>query len=353
MNQELSLAYNPRISLSYNRQVAIWLLVCAFVVFCMIVLGGVTRLTGSGLSMVEWSLLIEVIPPLSEPAWQEVFDKYKQFPEYQLVNRGMELAEFKRIFAYEYAHRMLGRFIGIIFFFPMVYFIWKGRIAKQHLPKLIALFVLGGLQGLMGWYMVKSGLVDVPRVSQYRLVAHLGLAVLIYGFILWVAFDLLYPDQQREAKAGPGLKWYSFGISGLIFVMILSGGLVAGIFAGHAYNTFPLMDGRFFPLGLYGLEPVRKSIFEDITTVQFNHRMIAYLLIILIGGFAIAAMKAGFTGRARIACMALLTLLVIQVSLGISTLLLVVPVPLAAAHQGGAVLLLTAALYLSHALKNN
>lgn len=344
---------NHTISLEYNRQVAVWLLFCAAVIFGMIVLGGVTRLTGSGLSMVEWSLVMEVIPPLTEQAWLEVFEKYKQFPEYQLVNRGMELSEFKRIFAYEYAHRMLGRFIGIIFFFPLVYFIWKKRIAGQHLPKLVILFLMGGAQGLLGWYMVKSGLVDVPRVSQYRLVSHLGLAVIIYGFMLWVALDLLYPGQQMETKAGPAFKWSAFGISAVIFVMILSGGLVAGIFAGHAYNTFPLMHGRFFPVGLYGLEPAWRSIFEDITTVQFNHRMIAYLLIVLIVGFFVAAMRAGFSGRARMACFALLGALAVQVSLGIATLLLVVPVPLAAAHQAGAVLLLSASIYLSHSLKNN
>src|SRR5690606_34311703 len=174
----------------------------------------------------------------------------------------------------------------------------------------------------------------------------------IYGFMIWVALDLLYPGQQRESKASSGLKWFSFGISALIFVMILSGGLVAGIFAGHAYNTFPLMDGRIIPIGLYGLEPAWRSIFEDITTVQFNHRMIAYLLIILIGGFFVAALKAGFSGRARMASIALLACLIGQVTLGISTLLLIVPAPLAAAHQAGAVLLLTASLYLSHALKN-
>lgn len=213
--------------------------------------------------------------------------------------------------------------------------------------------MMGGAQGLLGWYMVQSGLVDVPRVSQYRLMSHLGLAVIIYGLMFWIALDLLYPGRQMEPKAGAMLKWLSVGISAVVFVMILSGGLVAGIFAGHAYNTFPLMHGSFFPAGLYGLEPAWRSIFEDITTVQFNHRMIAYLLIVLIGGFFIAGMRAGFTGRARRACIALLAVLAVQVGLGITTLLLVVPVPLAAAHQAGAVLLLSAALYLSHSLKNN
>ncbi|MGQ9426113.1 COX15/CtaA family protein [Gilvimarinus sp. F26214L] len=344
---------NDSLQSRYNRQLAIWLLVCASVIFGMIVLGGVTRLTGSGLSMVEWKPLMGVIPPLSEEAWQETFGKYKQYPEYQQVNRGMDLAGFKRIFAYEYAHRILGRLIGVIFFVPLVFFAWKRRIPKQHFPKLIALFVLGALQGLLGWFMVKSGLVDVPRVSQYRLVAHLGLAVIIYGYMLWVALDLLYPGRQSDPHAGKGVKGFAFSLTGLIFLMILSGGLVSGIHAGFAYNTFPLMDGRFFPVGLYGLEPAWTSIFEDITTVQFNHRMFAYLLVVLIVTFFVLAVRKGVQGRARVGSLALLAMLVIQVSLGITTLLLVVPVSLAAAHQGGAILLLTASLYLSHSLKNN
>lgn len=345
---------NDPLQLRYNRQIAVWLLICASVIFSMIVLGGVTRLTGSGLSMVEWKPLMGAIPPLNEEQWQEAFEKYKQYPEYQKVNRGMDLSGFKKIFAYEYAHRLLGRLIGVIFFLPLVFFWWTGRIPPRHKPKLVALFVLGGLQGFLGWFMVRSGMVDMPRVSQYRLVAHLGLAAIIYGYMLWVAFDLLYPGSQLDPRSGPDLKRFSFTLSGLLFVMILSGGLVSGIHAGFAYNTFPLMDGRFFPLGLYGLDPAWTSIFEDITTVQFNHRVLAYLLTLLIGGFFIGAMRrTGVSGRTKTGTYALLAMLVVQVSLGITTLLLVVPVPLAAAHQGGAILLLTASLYVSHSLKDN
>lgn len=340
----------------YNRQLSVWLLICAAVIFCMIVLGGVTRLTGSGLSIVEWKPLMGVIPPLNEAQWQETFEQYKKYPEYQQINRGMDLSGFKRIFAYEYAHRLLGRLIGIIFFVPLVFFWWKRRIPSQHKPKLVALFVLGGLQGLLGWYMVMSGLVDIPRVSQYRLVAHLGLAVIIYAFMLWIAFDLLFPRQQFDRSSGKGLKRFAFTLTTLLFFMILSGGLVSGIDAGFAYNTFPLMDGRFFPLGLYNLDPAWTSIFEDITTVQFNHRMFAYLLVILIATFTLIALRKGVTGRTRVGTFALLGMLIVQVSLGISTLLamgVMIPVALGAAHQGGAVLLLTAAIYLTHSLKDN
>jgi len=332
----------------HDRQVATWLLFCAAVIFGMILLGGVTRLTNSGLSIVEWKPLMGVIPPLSEQAWQETFDKYRQFPEYQKVNRGMSVEEFKTIFLYEYLHRLLGRLIGVLFLVPMLYFAWRGRIRQGMMPKLAFLFFLGGCQGLLGWYMVKSGLVDNPRVSQYRLTAHLGVAVAIYAYMLWLAFDLLF-----GATGAGGRRPYA-GLSrtlvGLVFLMILSGGLVAGTRAGYAYSTWPLMGDSFIPRGLYAGTPAWMDIFEDITTVQFNHRIFAYLLVLLIGVFAALVYRRGGAGRGRLAVTLLLGALALQVILGISTLLLHVPVVLAAAHQGGAVLLLTAMLYASHVL---
>ena len=230
----------------YDRQVASWLLLCAAVIFGMIVLGGVTRLTGSGLSMVEWRPLMGVIPPLSEEAWLETFEKYKQYPEYQKVNLGMDLSGFKSIFMYEYLHRVLGRLIGVLFFIPLVLFAWKGRVRPGMMPKLWALFLLGGLQGLLGWYMVKSGLVDNPRVSQYRLTAHLGLAVMIYAYMLWVALDLLYPRGEGHRRARLSLVMVA-----LVYLMILSGGLVAGTRAGFAYSTWPLMGTSFISPGTF------------------------------------------------------------------------------------------------------
>ncbi|MEH6585112.1 MAG: COX15/CtaA family protein [Halioglobus sp.] len=331
---------------TYDRQVAAWLLLCAAVIFGMIMLGGVTRLTGSGLSMVEWKPLVGVIPPLGDEAWQATFDKYKQFPEYQKVNRGMDLDGFKSIFMFEYLHRVLGRLIGVLFFLPMVFFAMKGRVRAGVMPKLWILFFMGGLQGLLGWYMVKSGLVDNPRVSQYRLTAHLGLAVAIYAYMLWVAFDLLFPKGQgRHAQAG-----YSRVLVGLVYLMILSGGLVAGIRAGFAFNTWPLMGTSFVPSGLYGTDPAWLAMFEDITTVQFNHRIFAYLLFGLIHLFAWLGLRNGLTARGKLAMGLLLAALWLQVIMGISTLLLHVPVWLAAAHQGGAVALLSATLFASHVL---
>ncbi len=335
---------------SSNRPIAYWLLLCAASVFAMILLGGVTRLTHSGLSMVEWKPLMGTIPPLSEEAWMETFEKYQQYPEYQKINRGMSLADFKEIFLFEYAHRVLGRTIGILFLFPMLYFWIKGHVNAYLKPRLVILFLLGGFQGLLGWYMVKSGLVNNPHVSQYRLTAHLGAAVVIYGYMLWLAFRLLFPE--RESAPIQGLRTFAHCNSALIFLMILSGGLVAGTRAGFIYNTFPLMKGQWIPSGLYGTEPPWRALFEDLTTVQFNHRILAYLLFVLITVFVIKVWRHRISGRLLRGATSLGFMLLVQLTLGISTLLLLVPVSLAAAHQGGAILLFSAALFVSHELSS-
>lgn len=334
----------------YDRQLAGWLILCAAVVFGMILLGGVTRLTNSGLSMVEWKPLMGAIPPLSEEAWQESFDKYKAYPEYRKINRGMNLDGYKSIFMYEYLHRLLGRLIGVLFFFPMVYFMVRQRVPAGLHPKLWLLFLLGGCQGLLGWYMVKSGLVDNPRVSQYRLAAHMGLAVIIYAYMLWLIFDLLLGKPARGGGAGPLAK-ASLGLVALVYCMILSGALVAGTDAGFAYSTWPLMGTSFVPPGLYSGDPAWLDAFEDITTIQFNHRIFAYGLTVVIAVFATLAWRRVPVPRVRLGVVLLGLALALQLALGISTLLLHVPVSLAAAHQGGAVLLLSAALYLAHGLR--
>jgi cytochrome c oxidase assembly protein subunit 15 len=334
----------------YDRQIATWLLFCAAVIFAMILLGGVTRLTHSGLSMVEWKPLVGVIPPLSEQAWTETFDKYKQFPEYQKINRGMSLESFKSIFMYEYLHRVLGRLIGLIFLLPFLYFAIRGRIRPGLMPRLVILFIGGGLQGLLGWYMVKSGLVNNPRVSQYRLTAHLGVAVALYAYMLWVAFDLLFATARERAVAMRPHASFSLLLVALLYLMILSGGLVAGTRAGLAYSTWPLMGESFIPPGLYAGTPAWLAMFEDITTIQFNHRMFAYLLFILISSFAFLVYRSAPGGRAPVAVTLLVLALLAQLTLGISTLLLHVPVAVATAHQGGAVVLLSAALFASHVL---
>jgi cytochrome c oxidase assembly protein subunit 15 len=331
-----------------DKLIARWLFICAVVIFGMILLGGVTRLTDSGLSMVEWNPLMGIIPPLSQYDWQELFLKYQQFPEYQKINLGMTLGEFKVIFMYEYLHRVLGRLIGLLFFIPFVYFYFTRRISPQLLPKLLLMLFLGGCQGLMGWYMVKSGLIDVPHVSQYRLTAHLGLAIVIYSLIIWTALGLV----NKTSAQPTGLGKPACLLSGLIFLMILSGGLVAGTRAGYAYSTWPLMGDSFIPAGLYAMSPAWLSAFENITTIQFNHRMFAYFIAVFLVVFSVVALRKKISNKVRIGIYSMLFLLLVQITLGISTLVFYVPVAIAAAHQIGAVALLTATLFVSHSLVN-
>ncbi len=331
----------------YDRQVARWLMLCAIVVFGMILLGGVTRLTHSGLSMVDWRPLVGVIPPIGEQEWLATFDKYKQFPEYQKINKGMSLDGFKVIFMYEYLHRVLGRVIGVLFAIPFFYFALRKRLRPGLTPHLVVLLTMGGLQGLLGWYMVKSGLVDNPHVSQYRLAAHLGVAVAIYTYMVWLVLELRPVAHTALSGLSRYARWSPL-LLGLVYLMILSGALVAGTRAGLVYPTWPLMGDSFVPPGLYAMTPAWLAAFEDVVTIQFNHRMFAYLLFVVLNVFAFLVYRHAPHGRVRSAAVILAVVLWMQVLLGISTLLQQVPVWLGAAHQGGAVLLLTAMLYLSH-----
>lgn len=335
-----------------NKPIATWLLVCCATIFAMIVLGGVTRLTGSGLSMVEWEPIMGILPPMGQAEWEQAFRLYQQYPEYKLKNFHMSVEDFKSIFWFEYAHRLLGRTIGIIFFIPFLFFLVKRKIEKSLQPKLLAMFILGGLQGLMGWYMVKSGLVNDPHVSQYRLTAHLGLAIIIYAYMFWVALDQLLPKNlAATGQETEKLLDHVSLITLLIFITILSGGFVAGTRAGFAFNTFPLMNGQLFPDGFFSLEPYWRNFFENIVTIQFNHRLLATVVFATILLLWFKARKLELHPAARTGIHILLAALTLQIALGISTLLMVVPVSLAAAHQAGAVLLLTAALYANHQLR--
>lgn len=329
-------------------QVAAWLFACCALVYAMVVVGGVTRLTHSGLSIVEWQPIIGAVPPLSEAQWMKTFGEYQLTPEYQKVNQGMSLAAFKSIFWWEYFHRLLGRTIGFVFLLPLLWFWRRGYIDRPLVLKLAGIFLLGGLQGAMGWYMVKSGLVDDPRVSQYRLTAHLALALAIYAAMLWTALDLLY----RGAKVRqPQLRRFSWIVTAMVAYMVVTGGLVAGTHAGLAYNTFPLMNGHWVPPEIFMLDPWPLNFFNNLATVQFDHRLGAWLLALLVPWLWLKARRATLTPRARLMLNLLAGMLALQITLGISTLLLVVPVPLAAAHQAGAVLLLTIALLTNHALR--
>lgn len=340
---------------SARHQVAAWLLVCCLMVFATLVVGGVTRLTHSGLSIVEWQPLIGALPPLNSVEWNEVFLKYQQTPEYQQVNRGMSLDAFKSIFYWEYAHRLLGRSIGLVFLLPFAYFLARRKVERALIPRLLGMFVLGGLQGAMGWYMVKSGLVNDPRVSQYRLTAHLGLAFIIFAAMAWVAFGLLV-ERGKAAMPAPNqalrdLQVHAAWLALLVFIMVLSGGFVAGLHAGLTYNSFPLMHGYFVPPDMFMLEPWYLNFFDNPGTVQFDHRLIAWMLIFLLPYFWYRSGRVALTRRARLASHLLLLVFALQVALGIATLLLVVPVSLAATHQAGAMVLFATLLWLNHELR--
>ena len=332
-----------------RRAVAVWLLACCALVFAMVVIGGVTRLTHSGLSIVEWQPIVGTIPPLNDAQWMEAFGKYRLTPEYHKVNRTMSLHAFKGIFWWEYFHRLLGRMIGAVFLLPMLWFWRRGDIDRPLALRLAGIFVLGGLQGAMGWYMVKSGLVDDPRVSQYRLTAHLVIALAIYAAMLWTALGLLYPGAAGTPQ--PRLRRHSWIITAAVAYMLVTGGFVAGIRAGFAYNTFPLMNGHLVPPEIFMLDPWYLNFFNNMATVQFDHRLGAWLLAMLVPWLWLSTRREAPGARVNLAVTFLLGVLVLQITLGIATLLLVVPVPLAAAHQGGAVLLLTAALLTNYALR--
>ncbi len=330
-----------------QRPVAIWLFVCCAAIFAMVLLGGVTRLTGSGLSMVKWEPIIGVLPPMDQVEWNAVFELYQQSPEYIKKNFHFNLEEFKSIFWFEYSHRVLGRLIGVLFLIPMLFFIATGRVGRKLTPKLVAMFVLGGLQGLLGWYMVKSGLVNDPHVSQYRLTAHFGLAVLVYGYIFWVALGLFFKQDARAVSVDARrVLGYSRVITGLVLITLLSGGFVAGLKAGFAYNTFPLMNGQIIPDGIFRLEPLWTNFFENIATVQFNHRVLATLLFFLIPTFWWLSKQFELSSRVRVAVHFLLAALLLQITLGISTLLSHMFIPFASAHQGGGLMLFTVSLFI-------
>lgn len=335
---------------SIRMRVAFWLLACCTLLFVMIVIGGITRLTRSGLSIVEWQPIVGTLPPLDDAQWMKAFEKYQRTPEYKQVNLGMSLAEFKGIFWWEYVHRLLGRIIGLAFLLPYAWFLLRRSLDSAHVLKLGGIFLLGGLQGAMGWYMVKSGLVDDPRVSHFRLTAHLGLAFLIFACMFWIALDLLKPRVDEAAVQTRRLGRHALGVVLMVFVMILSGGLVAGIRAGYAYNTFPLMNGHLVPPEIMMIEPWYRNFFYNMATVQFDHRLIAWILTLWVPALWYPVRRARVTRRAVIAANALFLALGVQFSLGVATLLLRVPVVLGTAHQGGAVLVFAASLWLAHEL---
>lgn len=324
-----------------HRAIAIWLAAVAALVFIMVVVGGLTRLTESGLSITEWKPVTGALPPMSEEHWQAEFDLYRQIPQYQLINKGMSLAEFKTIYWWEWSHRFLGRLIGLAFFVPFVWFLVTRRVERALLPRLVGLFVLGGMQGVLGWWMVMSGLTERTEVSQYRLAAHLGLATLIYGALVWTVLDL---QRGKATRALGGIAKAALALAVFVFLQTILGAFVAGLRAGAVYNTWPLMDGAWLPDGLMRMSPLWHNFFENHLTVQFQHRIAAYLLILATLWHWFAARRTAAADSAGL----LLLAIVMQALLGIWTVLWAVPIPLGAAHQAGALIVLTVALAHAH-----
>src|SRR5215472_2479123 len=341
---------SPTLSISHrrdDRQVALWLFLVAAMIFAMVVIGGITRLTESGLSITEWKPISGVLPPLSEAAWQRAFDLYKQIPEFQKLRPDMTLAEFKGIYWWEYIHRLWGRLIGLAFALPGLWLLWRGRIRPELRPRLALLFVLGGLQGALGWFMVKSGLSVRTDVSQYRLVAHLLTALFIYACILWTAFGLIRPTPRLLPQAA-GSRWHTVFLLSLVIGMLTTGGFTAGLDGGKIYNTFPLMGGELVPGDVLAHVPLWANPFENPTTAQFIHRWLAMIVAATV--LALWLRRGRLPSEARLPLHLVAGMTALQVCLGISTLLLVVPIPLAATHQAGAVMLLSLTLFALHSL---
>lgn len=335
-----------------NRIVGRWLLGCSGLVVGAVVLGGVTRLTESGLSMVDWHLVREMKPPRSQAEWEAEFSKYQQFPEFKILNHDMTLPEFKFIFYMEWGHRMWGRLVGLAYILPTVYFWRKGYFTRSMKGKVLGLCGFVFFQGLLGWYMVKSGLEDkpeshdVPRVSQYRLSAHLGSALLLYCASLWTGLTMLQaPQNMVETKRLMQLRRFAKGTGGLVFLTALSGAFVAGLDAGLVYNSFPKMGERWIPDDLLAFSPTLKNFFENPTTVQFDHRVLGISSLAAITGLYHFSRKMVIPKRAKVAISLLTAMAYAQVALGISTLLLYVPTPIAATHQSGSLALLSLAIW--------
>nr|AAH66452.1 Cox15 protein [Danio rerio] len=339
-------------STASDRLIGRWLLGCSGLVLGAVVLGGVTRLTESGLSMVDWHLVKEMKPPQTQAEWEQEFAKYQQFPEFKIMNHDMTLTEFKFIFYMEWGHRMWGRLVGLAYILPAAYFWRRGYFSRSMKTRVLGLCGFVVFQGLLGWYMVKSGLeekpesYDVPRVSQYRLAAHLGSALLLYAASLWTGLTLLLPaNRMPDSRQLLNLRRFAKMTGGLVFLTALSGAFVAGLDAGLVYNSFPKMGERWIPDDLLAFSPALKNVFENPTTVQFDHRILGIGSLTAITGLYLFSRRMILPRRAKMAISLLTAMAYTQVVLGISTLLLYVPTPLAATHQSGSVALLTFAIW--------
>lgn len=330
-----------------NKKVIYWLLTGCVLIFIMVVVGGITRLTHSGLSISNYKLISGTIPPLNNTEWEAAFDLYKQYPEYQKLNNRFTLQEFKDIYFWEWLHRVIGRFIGLVFLLPFVYFLISKQLSKGTIKKSIILLCLGGFQGFLGWYMVKSGLVDNPDVSHYRLAAHLTTAFITFAYTFWVALDLMFPNTKEINKPFRNLIRVSLA---LIIVQIIYGAFVAGLDAGFIHNHWPLMsEGKFMHQTVYiEQNPLYKNLVEGKSGVQFVHRILAFVVVGFILAIYLKSKRIKLTSYQSRGIQFLLVILAIQFLLGVFTILLQVPVWLGVAHQIGAFFLLSAMTFTLH-----
>ena len=329
-----------------HKGITRWLVITYLMIFLMVIIGGITRLTGSGLSMVDWHPLMGALPPLNDADWMAVFEHYKQSPQYQLVNHWMGLEDFKSIFLWEYLHRLWGRLIGLVFFIPWLVFLIRKRMDRPLAIKTFIAFILGGLQGLLGWYMVKSGLVDVPEVSHYRLAAHLGLALFLGNYILWLILDRGSID---DAPTMPrGVRRMAWALLVLIALQMFYGALMAGKQAGVLFSTFPDMQGAMVPKGMGSLSPIWLNLVENPITIHFIHRVLGWLVLFGAMGFFLMAQRHARGSRQHLALNLLLILPILQFLLGVATVVMHVPVSIAVVHQAGGTLLLSAAVFAAH-----
>ncbi len=326
-----------------------WLVLWAVTLFLLFLIGGATRLTESGLSITEWKPVAGVLPPLGEAAWQEEFAKYQRIPQYARMNASMQLSDFKTIYLWEFVHRLWARLIGVVFALPLLWFAARGAVPRDLRPRLFALLVLMGAQGAMGWYMVRSGLTERVNVSQYRLAAHLALALVIYGLTVWTVADLRSPRPAVASPAPSRVRRVLVALTMLAFGTVISGAFVAGLRAGRIYNSFPMMGDRWIPAEYGSLTPWWRNLFDNPSAVQFNHRLLALTTFALVLAAWRWVRRSTTDQRLAARMHFVLCAALLQLALGIATILLAVPVVLGVAHQAGAILLLTVLLLALHA----
>jgi cytochrome c oxidase assembly protein subunit 15 len=335
------------------RPVIIWLFTGCFLIYAMVVIGGITRLTGSGLSITEWKIVTGTLPPLSEESWQKEFDAYKQIPQYKLINSDFQLSDFKQIYFWEYLHRLIGRIIGIVFLVPFIVFWLRKQLPEGFMKKAAVLFALGGFQGFLGWFMVSSGLTENVHVSHYRLAIHLISAFTVFGFTFWYALDLTPAPLLQERGEQPLLRKLAIILLSVVILQIVYGAFVAGLKAGYGYPTWPKMGDQWVPDDVVALEPIWKNFLEGHAGVQFIHRYIAYVVVFTVGFIFYRSRKIQITSEQKKIINALGIIVLAQFTLGVITLLYGVPIVIAVLHQTGAFILFATTLLLIHRTKSN